>query len=55
MGMCKDVAQIYPGWEVFWKLDGFRARQGATVLGPMATPAGIGALLNAEILRREGP
>ena len=53
MGMCRDVSQIYPGWDVYWNLAGFRARDGDTVLGPVSSPSAIGAMLNTETMRRD--
>lgn len=55
MGMCADVGRIYPGWAVFWKLDGFRASRGTVVLGPVSSPSAIGALLNTQPQREDRP
>lgn len=56
MGICRDIAQIYMGWDVYYRLDGFRAEQGLTVLGPVSSPAAIGALLDHETrLRGDAP
>jgi hypothetical protein len=53
MGICRDISQIYCGWDVTYKLDGFRAQQGNVVLGPVSSPAAIGALLDHETRLRE--
>jgi hypothetical protein len=53
MGICADIGRIYPGWDVTYRLDGFRAQQGDVVLGPVSSPAAIGALLDHETRLRE--
>lgn len=53
MGICADIARIYPGWDVTYRPDGFRASQGDIVLGPVSSPAAIGALLDHETRLRE--
>lgn len=45
--MAADVSRAYPGWEVTWDPEGFRACDGRSAVGPVPSPEALRALIGA--------